>query len=203
MCPNSAALSSRIPHHKLFALAMLVYFLSPNYKMGNSVSNILLRTLFMSKIFPVLPGSPVVKTPYRVCVCVCVCVQPLVETWGTRETRILHAMWHSQKKKKIPFLSWEFPSGPVVRTLCFHCHGPGFDLVGELRSHKLQRGQSTHIYIDKLTNTHFLSIPSACPSRFIWEAISSVYSVNSNWVLYMCNMVSGILGYSGNKPVLM
>ena len=22
---------------------------------------------------------------------------------------------------------WEFPGGPVVRTLHFHCHGPGFD----------------------------------------------------------------------------
>ena len=120
MCPNSAALSSRIPHHKLFALAMLVYFLSPNYKMGNSVSNILLRTLFMSKIFPVLPGSPVVKTPYRVCVCVCVCVcvQPLVETWGTRETRILHAMWHSQKKKK-KFPS--FPGNSLVVQWLGHC----------------------------------------------------------------------------------
>ena len=58
-------------------------------------------------MFLVLPGSPVVKTPYRVCVCVCVCVcfQSLVETWGTRETRILHAMWHSKKKKNsLPFL---------------------------------------------------------------------------------------------------
>ena len=59
-------------------------------------------------MFLVLPGSPVVKTPYRVCVCVCVCVcfQSLVETWRTRQTRILHAMWHSKKKKKnsLPFL---------------------------------------------------------------------------------------------------
>ena len=30
----------------------------------------------------------------------------------------------------------EFPGCPVVRTLRFHCRGPGFDLVRELRSHK-------------------------------------------------------------------
>ena len=22
---------------------------------------------------------------------------------------------------------WEFPGGPMVRTQCFHCCGPGFD----------------------------------------------------------------------------
>ena len=36
----------------------------------------------------------------------------------------------------------EFPGEPVVRTLCFHCRGPGFNrvqpLVGELRFHKLR-----------------------------------------------------------------
>ena len=32
----------------------------------------------------------------------------------------------------------EFLGGPVVKTLCFHCHGPGVQfLVVELRSHKL------------------------------------------------------------------
>ena len=31
----------------------------------------------------------------------------------------------------------EFPGGPVVRTPCFHCWGPGVpSLVRELRSHK-------------------------------------------------------------------
>ena len=35
--------------------------------------------------------------------------------------------------------SWEFPGGPVVRTLHFHCRGPGVQsLVGELRSRKLR-----------------------------------------------------------------
>ena len=30
--------------------------------------------------------------------------------------------------------SWEFPGSPVVRTLCFHCHGPKVQfLVEELR----------------------------------------------------------------------
>ena len=28
-----------------------------------------------------------------------------------------------------------FPGGPVVKTLCFHCRGHRFSLVGELRSH--------------------------------------------------------------------
>ena len=32
----------------------------------------------------------------------------------------------------------DFPGGPVVRTLCFHCRGARVrSLVGELRSHKL------------------------------------------------------------------
>lgn len=26
----------------------------------------------------------------------------------------------------------------MVKSQCFHCHGPGSSLVGELRSHKLQ-----------------------------------------------------------------
>lgn len=33
--------------------------------------------------------------------------------------------------------NWEVPGGPVVKTPCFHCQGPGVQsLVGELRSHK-------------------------------------------------------------------
>ena len=33
---------------------------------------------------------------------------------------------------------WEFPGGPVVRTQCFHCLGPGVQsLVRELRYCKL------------------------------------------------------------------
>ena len=68
-------------------------------------------------MFLVLPGSPVVKTPYRVCVCVCMCFQSLVETWRTRETRILHAMWHSKKKKKFP----SFPGNSLVVQWLEHC----------------------------------------------------------------------------------
>ena len=28
---------------------------------------------------------------------------------------------------KFVYKTWEFPGGPVVKTQCFHCHGPRFD----------------------------------------------------------------------------
>ena len=37
----------------------------------------------------------------------------------------------------------EFPGGPLVRLLCFHCHGNSIrSLVIELRSHKLNESKT-------------------------------------------------------------
>ena len=38
----------------------------------------------------------------------------------------------------------KFPGSPVVRILSFHCQGPRFTLVRELRSHKLSGMTHTH-----------------------------------------------------------
>ena len=41
------------------------------------------------------------------------------------EIQTLKARKQMNKNKKL--LLWELPGGPVVRTLCFHCQGPGFN----------------------------------------------------------------------------
>jgi len=47
------------------------------------------------------------------------------------------------KKRKMG----EFPGSLVVRTLHFHCSGPGIKpLVGELRSHKLHGKKKRYIF---------------------------------------------------------
>ena len=53
----------------------------------------------------------------------------------------------------------EFPGGPVVRTLCSHCQGPGVRfLVGELRSHKL----CTALHPTKFSSLHVLRRKLRC-----------------------------------------
>lgn len=33
----------------------------------------------------------------------------------------------NSKTKRVKKLTWEFPGGPVVRALCFHCRRPEFN----------------------------------------------------------------------------
>ena len=48
-----------------------------------------------------------------------------------------HANWRTKKKNAQKREGWEFSGGPMVRTPCSHCQGPGFDsVVGELSAHK-------------------------------------------------------------------
>lgn len=46
----------------------------------------------------------------------------------------------------------EFPGGPVLRTLCFHCKGPRFHPAWELGSHMLHgMAKRKNTYTDKKT----------------------------------------------------
>ena len=40
---------------------------------------------------------------------------------------IVDAMGRRKQGCNVKKSGWEFPGGPVVRTPCFHCRGPGFD----------------------------------------------------------------------------
>ena len=66
----------------------------------------------------------------------------------------------------------EFPSGPVVRTLGFHCQGPGVQsLVGELRSHK-PRGEAKKKK-KRANNIHLFSAFPSQPAQCLWNELSS------------------------------
>ena len=53
-----------------------------------------------------------------------------------------------QKLKYLKCWFWEFPGGPVVRTLCFHCRGTGsIPDLGTKIPHAAQYGQKITIII--------------------------------------------------------
>ena len=52
--------------------------------------------------------------------------------------------------------SWEFPGGPVVRTLHFHCRGPGFNPGwGTKIPQAVRHGQKKQKQKQKQKNHHF------------------------------------------------
>ena len=92
----------------------------------------------------------------------------------------------------ILFLSGDFPGGPVVGTLCFHCRGHGFDpWLGNWILHAKQRGQK-YIYIIAICRyTMALAVKLACYFEYIvksWEILIFVvywmgYSLKFNLCL--------------------
>ena len=90
------------------------YFISPDLPGCTAVQ--------VKAILGVGEGSGQNTESCAVCLCVCVCV--CVCTVSVGEPR-LHSTIHSAHLL-LKSEGGEFPGGPVVRTPCFHCWGPGF-----------------------------------------------------------------------------